>query len=109
MDHPIGEAGLGARSDRGKGLVLSGPRIRPFGDAQAKAGKKESWVVEGRETGRSTPQACWIGYCAKIASVRLNALSTAASGVIPLFMTSNIATLKTCSVATWARAGLNTS
>src|SRR5712671_576112 len=33
-------------------------------------------------------QACSIGYFAKIASARLNALSIACSGAIPLFMTS---------------------
>src|SRR6516165_10489515 len=51
-------------------------------------------------------QACWIGYLAKIASQRLNALSIAASGVTPFFMTSIIALAKTCSVETCARAGL---
>ena len=42
-------------------------------------------------------QACVIGYFAKIASARLNALSIACSGAIPLLITSNSATLKTCS------------
>jgi hypothetical protein len=50
-----------------------------------------------------------IGYFAKIASARLNALSIACSGVIPLFMTSSIATLNTCSALTSAIAGLNAS
>ena len=54
-------------------------------------------------------QACTIGYFAKIASQRLNALSIAASGVIPLFITSFIAMANTCSVLTSARAGLYTS
>jgi hypothetical protein len=51
-------------------------------------------------------QACSIGYLAKIASQRLNALSIAASGVTPLLMTSLIALAKTCSVLTSALAGL---
>src|ERR1700724_1896203 len=50
-----------------------------------------------------------IGYFAKIASARLNALSIACSGVIPLFMASSIATLNTCSALTSAIAGLNAS
>jgi hypothetical protein len=50
-----------------------------------------------------------IGYFAKIASARLNALSIACSGVIPLVMTSSIATLNTCSALTSAIAGLNAS
>src|SRR6516164_6183835 len=54
-------------------------------------------------------QACGIGYFEKIASARLNALSIACSGVIPLFITSSIATLKTCSELTPAMAGLNAS
>src|SRR5260370_26515340 len=55
------------------------------------------------------PQACTIGYFAKIASQRLNALSIAASGVIPLLITSFIAMANTCSVLTSALAGLDTS
>ena len=47
-----------------------------------------------------------IGYLAKISSARLNALSTAFSGAIPSFITSNSATLKRCSEFTWAMAGL---
>src|SRR6266404_8813923 len=50
-----------------------------------------------------------IGYFTKIASARLNALSIACSGVIPLFMASSIATLNTCSALTSAIAGLNAS
>jgi len=53
--------------------------------------------------------ACAIGYLAKIASVRLKALSIDASGAIPLFMTSSMAILKTCSALTEAIAGLNAS
>jgi hypothetical protein len=52
------------------------------------------------------PQACVIGYFVKIASIRLKALSIAASGAIPFFITSNSATLKTCSASTSAIAGL---
>ena len=48
-----------------------------------------------------------IGYFATISSARLKALSTACSGVIPLFMTSSMAMLKTCSESTCAIAGLN--
>ena len=54
-------------------------------------------------------QLCTIGYFAKISSARLNALSIAASGAIPLIITSASATLKTCSALTWAIAGLKTS
>ena len=54
---------------------------------------------------RST-QACAIGYFAKTSSARLSALSIAASGAIPFFITSNSATLKTCSASTCAMAGL---
>src|SRR5882762_10255720 len=48
-----------------------------------------------------------IGYFAKISSARLKALPTACSRVIPLFMTSSMAMLKTCSESTCAYAGLN--
>ena len=51
--------------------------------------------------------ACVIGYFAKISSARLKALSIACSGVIPLFMTSSMAMLKTCSASICAIAGLN--
>src|SRR5579883_2550029 len=54
-------------------------------------------------------QLCTIGYWAKISSVRLKALSTAACGVMPLRITSIPARAKTCSLLTWARAGLYTS
>ena len=55
---------------------------------------------------RRIAQACWIGYFAKISSARLKALSIACSGAMPLFMTSNMATLNRCSAFTWAIAGL---
>jgi hypothetical protein len=50
----------------------------------------------------SSPQACSIGYFAKISSIRLNALSAAASGVIPFWMMSIQPWLQTCSVWTCA-------
>jgi|SRR6516162_7895869 hypothetical protein len=52
----------------------------------------------------SQPWTIW--YLAKIASARLNALSIACSGAMPLFITSNSAMLKTCSALTSAIAGL---
>src|SRR5215467_2658361 len=54
----------------------------------------------------ATTQPCTIWYFAKSASTRLKALSIAWAGVMPLLMTSNIATLQTCSVSTSAMAGL---
>jgi hypothetical protein len=57
--------------------------------------------------GASDRSHAWlIGYFAKISSARLNALSIAACDAIPFFITSNSATLKTCSASTWAIAGL---
>ncbi len=46
-------------------------------------------------------QTSWIGYFAKIASIRLNALSTACSVFIPLIAMSDQATFQRCSVRTW--------
>ena len=54
----------------------------------------------------ASAQACMIGYFAKISSARLKALSIAASGAIPFFITSNSAMLNTCSASTRAIAGL---
>jgi len=62
-----------------------------------------------RSQSRGAAQVCVIGYFAKIVSARLKALSIACSGVIPLFMTSSMAMLKTCSALTSAIAGLNAS
>ena len=62
--------------------------------------------LTGNGAGLRSAQACVIGYFAKIASARLKALSIAASGAIPFFITSNSATLKTCSASTCAIAGL---
>src|ERR1700677_3804752 len=45
-------------------------------------------------------------YLAKIASVRLNALSTASAGVIPFLMTSEWHWPQSCSALTWPMAGL---
>ena len=44
-------------------------------------------------------------YRVKISSARLKALSTAAVGVIPFFMTSACATPQSCSALTWPQAG----
>jgi hypothetical protein len=51
-------------------------------------------------------QLCAIGYFAKISSIRLNALSAACSGAMPLFITSKQETMTTCSAPICAIAGL---
>ena len=68
-----------------------------------------SAAAAGRRTRATcTSQPGAIGYFAKSTSTRLKALSIAWSGGMPLLMTSNIATLQTCSVSTSETAGLKT-
>src|SRR5579884_2306104 len=55
-----------------------------------------------RERAGGAVQACWIGYFAKIASMRLHALSAASSGFMPPVAMSAQATFQTCSVMTCA-------
>jgi hypothetical protein len=97
-------------------LKVDGPSMLGIGCPLSKKRKARDTLSLVRERVRSLPacrqewaaQACWIRYFAKIVSTRLNALSIAGSGAMPPFMTSNMATLNTCSVHTSAIAGLNT-
>src|SRR5262249_23318867 len=92
--------GLDRRSlDRAQNLIIEGPAGVPKYYKGAQKGLRQ---IHGT-------QVCVIGYFAKIVSARLKALSIACSGVIPLFMTSSMAMLKTCSALTSAIAGLNAS
>jgi hypothetical protein len=53
------------------------------------------------------PRAQAIGYLAKISATRFNAFSAAFSGATPSFAISTHSVGKTCSLCTWAYAGLN--
>jgi hypothetical protein len=88
------------------------PEARPGHKAAGECSRTRSVAAHKRSlspfTGSCRPaaQPSSIGYLAKIASVRLNALSIAACGVTPLLIVSRIARANTCSVETCARAGL---
>jgi len=100
---PETEGRITKRGRSRKRHLLQGPTSDPPSSGKCGLAASRARMLSSRSV---SAQAWVIGYFAKISSARLKALSIAASGAIPFFITSNSAMLNTCSASTCAIAGL---
>jgi hypothetical protein len=100
---PEKEGRITKRGRSRKRHLLRGPTSDPPSSGKYGLAASRARMLSSRSV---SAQAWVIGYFAKISSARLKALSIAASGAVPFFITSNSAMLNTCSASTCAIAGL---